>query len=136
KFFSSTARKNRRRQRRRLEDRGPLAVETYRGGPKARDLALHAIALKREWLRTHGLVSPALADPRTASFFADVAEARERPAGCHVMVLTSGGRPTALEVGVGAKGRSATHIIVYDADFERESAGTLLMEDSIRRAFH
>ena len=133
--FSASARKSRRRQRRRIGDRGPTSVEFHRGGAAARDLALAAIELKRAWLRDRGLVSRALADERTARFFADVAEGAERPAGCHVLALMSNGKPAALEVGIRAKGRSGAHIIVYDPEFEKQSAGAVLMEDSVRGAF-
>jgi CelD/BcsL family acetyltransferase involved in cellulose biosynthesis len=133
--FSSSARKSRRRQRRRIEDRGPASTEFHSSGAAARGLAIAAITLKRAWLAHRGLVSRALADERTARFFAEVAEGRERPAGCHVQALMSNGTPAALEVGVRAKGRTAAHIIVYDPDFEKHSAGSILMEDSIRRAF-
>ena len=135
KRYSSSARKNRRRQRRRIEDHGPMRVDFHRGGAVAGELAVAAIALKRAWLRDRGLISPALSDERTVRFFAEVAEAHQRPAGCHVVALMSNGKPAALEVGVRAKGRSGTHIIVYDPEFEKHSAGAVLMEDSIRGAF-
>jgi CelD/BcsL family acetyltransferase involved in cellulose biosynthesis len=135
KRYSASARKNRRRQRRRIEDHGPMRVDFHRGGAVAGELAVAAIALKRAWLRDRGLISPALSDERTARFFAEVAEARQRPAGCHVVALISNGKPAALEVGIRVKGRSGTHIIVYDPEFEKHSAGAVLMEDSIRGAF-
>jgi CelD/BcsL family acetyltransferase involved in cellulose biosynthesis len=135
KRYSNGSRKSRRRQRRRLEDHGPLSLAHYRGGATARDLALHAIELKRAWLRQRGLVSPALKDTRTARFFADVAAAEQRPAGCQVLALMSNGRPAALEVSISAKDRTAAHIIVYDPDLEKHSAGVVLMEDSIRQAY-
>lgn len=135
KRYSNGSRKNRRRQRRRLADHGPLSLAAYDSGAMARDLVLHAIELKRAWLRDRGLVSTALRDERMTHFFADVAEAAVRPAGCHVLALLSDGRPTALEVGVRAKDRTATHIIVYDPEFEKHSPGTVLMEDSIRQAY-
>jgi CelD/BcsL family acetyltransferase involved in cellulose biosynthesis len=135
KRYSSSARKNRRRQRRRIEDHGPTSCEMHRGGAAARDLAVAAIALKRAWLKERGLISPALADERTVRFFAEVAEGSERPAGCHVLALMTNSKPSALEVGVRVKGRSGVHIIVYDPEFEKHSAGSILMEDSIRDAY-
>ena len=133
--YSSSARKNRKRQRRRLQDLGPLTLASHNGGAEARDLALRAIDLKRAWLKQRGLVSPALKDTRTARFFADVAAAEQRPAGCEVLALMSNGKPAALEVCIRGKDRTAAHIIVYDPELEKYSAGMVLMEDSIRHAF-
>jgi CelD/BcsL family acetyltransferase involved in cellulose biosynthesis len=134
KRYSSGARRNRKRQRRRLEERGATVLEWHTGGARAVALTEIAFKLKLIWLRARGLVSPALADPRTERFFAAVAEAETRPAGCHVLALTCGGQPAALEIGLSCKGRSAIHIITYDLDYEKAAAGSLLMEDSIRRA--
>jgi len=132
--YSSGSRKKRRRDRRRLEDRGPITIEHHVGGSRARELVTLAISLKQLWLRARALVSPALADPRMARFFGDVANAAIRPAGGHVMAMMSNTTPAALEVGIRCKDRTATHIIVYDSEFEKVSPGALLMEESIRRA--
>lgn len=132
--YSGGARRNRKRQRRRLEERGKTLLHWHTGGTEALVLAAAAFKLKLVWLNRRGLVSRALADPRTARFFADVTRAETRPAGCHVIALTSDGRPVAIEIGVRCKGRSAIHIITYDLDYEKSAAGALLMEDSIRRA--
>lgn len=135
KRYSSNARRNRKRQRRRLEDRGAVALTWLESGAEAATLAAHAFHLKHIWLRQRGLISPALADPRTARFFADVTRAETRPAGCHVYALSCNAQPVALEIGVRCRGRSAIHIIAYDPEFEKTATGALLMEDSIRRAY-
>ena len=134
KRYSSGAKRNRKRQRRRLEDRGPVALNWVESGAEAEALTAHAFHLKHIWLRQRGIVSPALADPRTARFFADVTRADIRPAGCHVLALNCNDQPVALEIGLRCLGRTAIHIIAYDPDFEKTAAGSLLMEDSIRRA--
>jgi CelD/BcsL family acetyltransferase involved in cellulose biosynthesis len=134
KRYSGNARRNRGRQRRRLAERGTLALRWLTGGPEAEALAAVALDLKQAWLRQRGIVSPAMADPRTAAFFADVTHTETHPAGCHVAALVSDGRPVALEIGVRAKDRTAIHVVVYDSEFEKTGAGSLLMEDSIRRA--
>jgi CelD/BcsL family acetyltransferase involved in cellulose biosynthesis len=133
--YSGNARRNRKRQRRRLEERGPVALAWHTDGADAEALAAEAFTLKHRWLKQRGIVSPALADPRTARFFADVTRAETRPAGCHVLSLSCGGLPVALEIGVRCKGRSAIHVVTYDLDYEKTAAGALLMEDSIRRCF-
>jgi CelD/BcsL family acetyltransferase involved in cellulose biosynthesis len=135
KRYPSRARRNRKRQRRRLEDLGQVETEFVTGGARARELAEKAMVLKRVWLAHRGLVSPAFADTRLDAFFADVAEAAVRPAGCHVIALKCGSTPVAMEIGVRCKGRSAIHVVVYDLAYEKTAAGALLMEDSIRRAF-
>jgi len=134
KRYSGNARRNRGRQRRRLADRGPLALAWHVSGNEAASLAAEAFALKHAWLRDKGIVSPALTDPRTERFFLDATRAEVRPAGCHVIALLSNGRPAAIEIGVRCKGRSAIHVITYDLALEKTGAGALLMEDSIRRA--
>jgi CelD/BcsL family acetyltransferase involved in cellulose biosynthesis len=134
KRYSSNAKRNRKRQRRRLEDRGAVSLTWVDGGSEAEALTVQAFHFKHTLLRQRGIVSPALADPRTARFFADVTRADVRPAGCHVLALKCNDQPVALEIGLRCLGRSAIHIISYDPDFEKTAAGALLMEDSIRRA--
>jgi CelD/BcsL family acetyltransferase involved in cellulose biosynthesis len=134
KRYSSGARRNRKRQRRRLEERGTVGIEAYTHGAVAGRLARTAIDLKRVWLAERGLVSPAFADTRIDDFFADVASGVVRPAGCRVLAMRCGDTPAALEIGLTCKGRAAIHVIVYDREFEKAAAGNLLMEDSIRRA--
>ena len=98
--YTGKARKNRRRLARRLAEQGPLAIERHTGGAEARAAAPQAIALKREWIKHTGRLSPALADQRFAAFFADVAEGRVRPAGCGVTVLKSNGAPAGIAIDI------------------------------------
>jgi CelD/BcsL family acetyltransferase involved in cellulose biosynthesis len=132
--YSAKARKNRRRLMRRLEERGPVAVERHTGGERARAAALEAIALKRACLEATGRLSPALADPRFAAFFADVAEGRGRPAGCGVSVLTSNGETAGIAIDVTCGRRRAAHVIVHDPRLDAFSPGTLLLQEWIRGA--
>lgn len=132
--WSSKARKNRRRQMRRLEEIGPVALERHACGDEASRLARHAIAVKRQWLADRGLVSPALADPAYEDFFAAVASGREHASGCRVSTLKVNGEPAALEIALRCRERTALHIIAYDAAFEKGGAGAALMEAGIRDA--
>jgi CelD/BcsL family acetyltransferase involved in cellulose biosynthesis len=132
--YSSGARRNRRRQRRRLAERGALMLEVQTGGPEAQRLAAVALRLKRAWLEERALFSPAFADTRIERFFADVAGAATHAAGCSVLALKCADVPAALEIGIRCKDRSAIHVIAYDRRFEKMAAGALLLEDSIRRA--
>jgi len=133
--YSGKARKNRRRLLRRLEELGPVAFERLRGGPRARHLALQAVALKNAWLKDRGLVSSAIGDNRVRRFFADVAEASSHPVDCVVSALTSNGQLAALEVSFACKQRLAMHLIVFNLKFEKSGAGALLMEQGLRDAY-
>ncbi len=126
--YSSHARKNRRRLRRRLEERGPVTFERHYGGDEARALAVKALELKAQWLQARGLISHAISDQRMSRFFADAAGSSGRSTNCIVSVLKCNGEPAALEVAFTCKGRLAMHVIVYDLRFEKSSVGVLLME--------
>jgi CelD/BcsL family acetyltransferase involved in cellulose biosynthesis len=133
--YSPRSRRNRGRLRRRFAERGAMAIECHQQGPRARDLATHAIALKRDWLKDRGIVSPALFDPRMEGFFADVAEGADHPAGCQVRALTSDGEAAAIEITVLCKQRTVMHVIVFNLAYEKAGAGVLLLEESIARSF-
>lgn len=133
--YSSGTRRNRGRQRRRLAERGAITLEWHTSGPRTAALVSQAFDLKRAWLQSRGIISPALADPRTKQFFLDVTCASKHPAGCHVAALHCADKPVALEIGVQCRDRTAIHIIAYDLDFEKTAAGALLFEDSIRHAY-
>jgi CelD/BcsL family acetyltransferase involved in cellulose biosynthesis len=132
--YSGGARRNRRRLFRRLDELGTITFEALTSGAEVRELITLAIELKRKWLATRGLVSKAIADDKFTRFFSDVAAAEERPAGCRVAVLKTAGRPVAIEVAICCLDRVALHIIVFDLEFEKSGAGTLLLEQSIRNA--
>lgn len=112
-----------------------MAFERCREGPRARSLAVEAVELKREWLKERGLVSPALTDPRFASFFADVAQGASRPTGCEVSALTSDGQPAAIEITLRCLDRIVMHVIVFNLKYEKAGAGVLLLEKTIAQSF-
>jgi CelD/BcsL family acetyltransferase involved in cellulose biosynthesis len=132
--YSAKSRKNRRRLMRRLEERGPVQVVRYASGRHARRVVLEAIALKRAQLAAAGRPAPAMTDERFAAFFADVAEGCERPAGCGMTVLTSGGETAGVGVDVSFRGRRAAHILVHDTRLDGCGAGVLLTQEWIRGA--
>ena len=133
--YSKSARKNRRRLARRLEELGPVTFERHAGGTQARALAIEALELKAQWLADRGLVSHAISDARMSRFFADAAEGATHSTNCIVSVLKSDGVAAALEVSFTCKGRLAMHVIVYNLKFEKSGAGTLLLEKSIQDGF-
>jgi len=132
--YSARARRNRHRLARRLADRGAMAFERQHDGARARELAELAIRLKRDWLKQRGLLSPALSDPRTGGFFADIAEGASHPAGCEVSAVTCGEEAAAIEINVRCKARTVLHVIVFNLKYESAGAGTLILEDTISRA--
>jgi CelD/BcsL family acetyltransferase involved in cellulose biosynthesis len=133
--YSPRSRRNRRRLSRRLQELGPLGFERCREGSRARELAIEAIELKRDWLKERGLVSPALSDPRFASFFADVAHAAVRPTGCEVSALTSGDDRAAIEITLRCLDRVIMHVIVFNLKYEKAGAGVLLLERTFAQSF-
>lgn len=130
--YSAKMRKNRRRLMRRLCDLGPFAIERHTSGPAARASALEAIAIKKRWLTTAGRLSPALADPRFAAFFADVADGGDHPAGCQVTRMVSNGETVGIAIDVTARDHRAAHIITHDPRFDACSAGMLLIQEWVR----
>jgi CelD/BcsL family acetyltransferase involved in cellulose biosynthesis len=133
--YSPRSRRNRRRLGRRFAERGKVQFERPGNGARARELALAAIDLKRDWLKDRGLVSTALFDPRMADFFADVAEGASHPADCQVSALMTDDTPAAIEITLSSKDHIAMHVIVFNLAFEKAGAGVLLLEETIANAF-
>lgn len=133
--FNAKARKNRSRQRRRLEERGALVCETSTGGDGARDGIAACMTLKRAWLASKGLVSRALADSRVEAFFADAASTAAKPCGVSVSTLRSAGEIADINIAVTAKGTRALHMIAYGLKFEKAAPGALHLDDVFRTAF-
>ena len=129
---STKARRNRRRQLRRLEEQGAVTFKIHPPGPRARTIALDAIAMKRVWLAEKGLVSRAYSDPRFDAFFADIALAASHPTGCSVSELTCGDSTAAVEIGLDDGNSRLMHIIVYNLEFERFGAGAQHMIGTIK----
>lgn len=128
-------RKNRRRQMRRLEERGKVEFECHHGTEDAARLADYAIRLKRVWLRDRDYISPALVDDRFAAFFADVAHGQGKPAGVKVLAVRSHAEVAALDIVIDCKGARFLHIAVFVGKFEKTGAGAILLEHAIMRCF-
>ena len=119
---------------RRLEERGVIHTSRQTGSGEAGAAARTAVALKRAWSKSNGRIAPSLADARFAAFFADVAQARQRPAGCAVTSMTCNGDIAGMAIDVTCGRRRAAHIIVHDPAFKHLSPGTLLLQEWIRGA--
>jgi CelD/BcsL family acetyltransferase involved in cellulose biosynthesis len=133
--FSPKLRKNRRRQLRRLEERGPIEVSNLKGSEAAADAVSLAMTLKRAWLNHRGLVSKAFSDQRIDRFFGDVARAVDRPCGVAVSELRTNGECADLSISVTCKGRQAIHILSYAMKFEKFGAGNHHLEVALQRAY-
>jgi CelD/BcsL family acetyltransferase involved in cellulose biosynthesis len=133
--FNAKAKKNRNRQRRRLEERGTLVCTTGTDGSLARDGVIACMTLKRAWLASKGLVSRALADQRVEAFFADAASSKAKPCGVSVSTLRSAGEIADINIAVTAKNTRALHMIAYGLKFEKAAPGALHLEEVLRTAF-
>ncbi len=131
--FSAKDRKNRRRHRKRLAERGEVVHETYSGCPSAAAAVARTIALKRDWLRQRELVSAAVMAPQFETFFHDALCDTERPTGCELSMLLVAGRPAAMTIGIRNGTYYAAHLTSYDPELEAYSPGSLLLEGNLRR---
>jgi CelD/BcsL family acetyltransferase involved in cellulose biosynthesis len=133
--FPTRARRNRRRQMRRLEETGKVCFRHLDQGTEATAFATQGIELKRRWLIDQGQVSPALADVRMQRFMALVASGGPRTPATRVSVLQSDDKAAAIQIGFTCKNTRILHVIVYDRAFEKTAAGVLNLEEAIRHGF-
>lgn len=133
--FSAKLRKNRQRQRRRLEERGPLDIAVHEGTAAARDAVALAMTLKRAWLNARGFYSKAFADRRIDAFFADAAASVDRPCGVSVSRLDTNGEGADVNISITCKDRRAVHILAYALKFDKLGAGNHHLDVNLRRAF-
>lgn len=127
--------KNRRRQMRRLQERGTVAFDCHCGSVEAAQLASYAILLKRVWLKTQAKVSPALADKRFEAFFHDVCGPGSHPVDCKVLAIRSGNEIAAQQIVLDNAGTRFLHVAVYAGKFEKAGAGALLLEHVIEACY-
>ena len=133
--FPNRARRNRRRQMRRLEEIGSVTFEHLAEGAEASQFAETGIALKRQWLIDRGYVSPALADARMSRFMVAATAASTHSTAARVSVLHAGDQRAAIQIGFDCLKTRALHVIVYDRQFEKMAAGVLHLEEAIRHGF-
>lgn len=125
-------RKNRRRQRRRLEEIGLVEFDPVMPGKQTADLLALALRWKRAWLRRRNTVSLAFANRRVDRFFADAVRATHAHGfAAPVFVLRLNRTPIAINIPILHHGRMLLHITAYDPAFERVGPGGLLFEESI-----
>jgi CelD/BcsL family acetyltransferase involved in cellulose biosynthesis len=133
-IYPARDRSNYRRRLRRLAERGEIAFVHQEPGPAAAMLAEQAVAMKRASLAQHGVVAPAVLNPRFGRFFAAVAADRGEDVGLRLSVVTCDGQPVGIDLSFDCKGRSFGHVIASDPAFEREGLGRVLIHHAFASA--
>lgn len=128
------ARKNRRRQAKRLAEQGEITFLALSDSKEAAALAQHAVRLKRDTLTAKGAISPTLSDTRFEQFFADAANGLGRPTGITVMALASAGTPAALKILIETPDTAFLHVAVFEPSYEKCGVGALLLEHVVDRS--
>ena len=131
KRYSQRSRKSKRRHRRKLEEHGSLSFDFFKEGAQAELAAQQAIDLKRQWLKSIGLVSPAFQGAILDRFFKRAACSETHPTGLRVSQLCVDERPAAIEIGIQNNSYYGAHLGAYDPDFIAHSPGSLQMQDTI-----
>jgi CelD/BcsL family acetyltransferase involved in cellulose biosynthesis len=133
-IYPARDRSNYRRRLRRLAERGEIAFAHPEPGPEAAMLAEQAVAMKRASLAQHGVVAPAVLNPRFGRFFATLAADRSEDTGLRLSVVTCDDRPVGIDLSFDCKGRSFGHVIASDPAFEREGLGRVLIHHAFASA--
>lgn len=123
-----------RRRLRRLTERGAIVFTSAMPGEAGRTLAEQAVAMKRAALAQHGIVAPAIADPRFARFFTALAADPADETGLRLSVIACDERPIGIDLSFDCKGRSFGHVIASDPAFEREGLGRVLVHHAFASA--
>lgn len=129
--YSAKARKNRRRHRKRLSELGGLESHFLSPGPEAARLVARALTMKRNWVASRNLTSRALFNKRSDQFFLSIAGTSDRPVDCFVSMLTINGRPATIDLAVRNKDRVGAFLSSYDAEYERNSPGSVQLENCL-----
>lgn len=132
--YSAKTRSSRRRRLRRLNDMGSVTFEQHMQGPVARDLVSQALALKSGWLAYRGRLAPTLHDPRFTHFFAEVALGCTHPTGARISAVRCNDEPVAVEISFACKAHLFGHVIAHNRAFEKQGAGVIIAQYSIRTA--
>ncbi len=132
--FKAKERKNRNRKLRRLQQQGEVRTVCLTESQETGQLARRAIQMKQEWLQKKNLLSRAFQDNRIENFFADVTSSTDRNINTVLSVLYVGDKEAAITISFGAKSYRAMHINVIDLQFEKDSPGVTLLENTIRHA--
>lgn len=129
-----SAKRNRRRLRRRLEQGGKVTSAVRTGSAEAAADGIAALAQKRDWIVRTGLYSRAFSDTRIDALFAEALADSNGKTGAVVFSLLQGDKPVAYTIGLVCKTRLMLHVIVHDPAFDDCGAGLLNLEACLRHA--
>lgn len=132
--YPARDRSNHRRRLRRLAERGPLGFETVSPGPEAVALVGQAVAMKQASLRRHGIIAPAVSDPRFERFFRDLAGDAAGGSPLRIAVIRCADQPIGIDLSLDCKGTSFGHVIATHPDHERGGVGSILIQHSFAAA--
>lgn len=131
--YSSKRRRNRRRLRRRLESNSAVSIRTLPPGPEAARVACAALSLKRAWLADRKEASLTLQNPGIDRWIA--AMASDAQSGCRVSEMRCDGELASVKIGFRDGARLALYVIVFALRYEKDGAGVLHLEQTIRDCF-
>ena len=131
KRYSQRNRKSKRRHRRKLEEKGTLTFSFHKEGPSAKTAASKAVQLKRNWIKSMGLVSPAFMGKTMDRFFETACDTTDHPAGLRVSELCLDDLSIAMEIGITVKNYYGAHLGAYNKSYNAHSPGSLQMQDTI-----
>jgi CelD/BcsL family acetyltransferase involved in cellulose biosynthesis len=129
--FSTKARKNRRRLRRRLEEKGAVRFEILPPGDAASAAMRLGLDFKRDWLVRRGEICSALCDGKLHDLLITAARRHDSNFKPFVSVMYCGDEEISVQFGIVTDGRLALHMIAYKPAWEKAGAGVLHIEETI-----
>lgn len=117
--FTTKTRKNRRRLRRRLEEKGPVDVTVLAPGTAAADAMRLGLTFKHDWLARRGEIYSALRDPAVGDALAATATTVDDTLKPFVSVMTCAGEPISVQFGLITPRGLALHLIAYSPDWKK-----------------
>ena len=132
--FAGKLRASRRRRCRRLEERGSVTFASHGPSVDAAALVIEALGFKRDWARGHGIIAPALRDPRFETFFVTAALAGANAPALRVSALRCGGETLGIEISIACKGHLFGHVLAPHPGFASLGLGGILAERTITSA--
>jgi len=126
--LSARNRRELRRLRRRLEEFGPVDIR-FPTGEDAEAVLLHALALKRAWMKEHGLASAVIGNSDWEPALMDMFGAGV----LRVAALTVGGRLAAAELALCDESCWYAFLGAFDPHFARMGPGHVLTDACLSR---
>jgi CelD/BcsL family acetyltransferase involved in cellulose biosynthesis len=132
--YSSVQRRRRKKIRKSLEDKGPLAFKRLPAGSDADAAMQQAIAEKNQWLSDRGRINLVLGCPGHITFLKNLSRRQGGTVDVVVTELTAAGQPVSWEVGFRHLGTHYGYITSHVNALTDLSPGRLHMDLSQREA--